>query len=321
MIKIAERYVHAIALALGCGAVACLLAFCKPAKSGESAPAYTEILSDSISKIVSGYPGEIGVALIINDSDTVAVNDLSKYPMMSVFKVHQAIAVCHDFDSRGLSLDSMLTVQRTDLDANTWSPMLKEHQEPVISLAIKDLLRYALVLSDNNASNLMFRRLSGVDATDSLLATIIPRESFRIAYSEEEMAADHRKAYANYTSPLGAATLMDRLFTDSLISAEKQDFIRNTLKECVIGNDRIIAPLLGADGISVAHKTGSGYTDENGVLAAHNDVAFISLPDGTHYTLAVFVKDFKGNETQASEAIAHISSAVYAILTKDRTNP
>lgn len=316
-----KKHIRNIALALGCGVVACMLAFCKPAKSGESGADYTEVLSDSIAKIVSGYPGEIGVALIINDSDTVAVNDLSKYPMMSVFKVHQAIAVCHDFDSRGLSLDSMLTMQRTDLDAHTWSPMMKEHREPVISLAVKDLLRYTLVLSDNNASNLMFRRLAGVDATDSLLATIIPRESFRIAYSEEEMSADHRKAYANYTSPLGAAILMNRLFTDSLISAEKQDFIRNTLKECVIGNDRIIAPLLGTDGISVAHKTGSGYTDDNGVLAAHNDVAFISLPDGTHYTLAVFVKDFKGNETQASEAIARISSAVYAILTKDRTNP
>lgn len=128
MIKIAERYVHAIALALGCGALACLLAFCKPAKSGESGADYTEVLSDSIAKIVSGYPGEIGVALIINDSDTVAVNDLSKYPMMSVFKVHQAIAVCYDFDSRGLSLDSMLTMQRTDLDTHTWSPLMKEHQ-------------------------------------------------------------------------------------------------------------------------------------------------------------------------------------------------
>lgn len=316
-----KKHIRNIALVLGCGAVACLLAFCKPAKTEESAPSYSEILSDSIAKIASSYPGEIGVALIINDSDTVAVNNLSIYPMMSVFKVHQAIAVCHDFDSRGLSLDSMLTVQRTELDPATWSPMIKEHQEPVITLAVKDLLRYTLALSDNNASNLMFKCLTGVEATDSLIATIIPRQSFRIAHSEEEMSADHDKAYANYTSPLGAAILMNRLFTDSLVSSEKQDFIRNTLKECMTGNDRIIAPLLGKDGITVAHKTGSGYTDENGILAAHNDVAFISLPDGSHYTLAVFVKDFKGNETQASEAITHISSAVFSILTKDRTNP
>ena len=109
------------------------------------------------------------------------------------------------------------------------------------------------------------------------------------------MAADHSRAYSNTTSPLGAAELMDRLFTDSLVSREKQDFIKEALRECTTGKDRIAAPLTGKEGVGIAHKTGSGYS-ENGVLAAHNDVAYISLPDGTHYTLAVFVKDFRGTE-------------------------
>ena len=37
-------------------------------------------------------------------------------------------------------------------------------------------------------------------------------------------------AYFNYTSPLGAAMLMNRLFTESIVSGEKQSFIKNTLK-------------------------------------------------------------------------------------------
>ena len=32
------------------------------------------------------------------------------------------------------------------------------------------------------------------------------------------------------------------------------------------------------------------------------------------YTLAVFVKDFKGNESQASQYVAHISAVVYSLL-------
>ncbi len=44
-------------------------------------------------------------------------------------------------------------------------------------------------------------------------------------------------------------------------------------------------------------------------------MAYISLPNDTHYTLAVFVKDFKGNEKQAAKAIERISAAVYAALT------
>lgn len=283
---------------------------------GEDA-SYSSIISDTISEIVASYPGEIGVAVIIDDSDTVAVNNRNIYPMMSVFKVHQALALCDDFDRRGISLDTLITIRRDELDPHTWSPMMKDYSDSEFSLTVKDLLRYTLRQSDNNASNLMFGRLLGVEETDSFISTVIPRRDFRIAYTEAEMSADHRRAYSNSTSPLGAAELINRLFTDSLVSRDKQDFIMRTLGECETGKDRIAAPLLDREGVSIAHKTGSGYINEEGVLAAHNDVAYICLPNGTRYSLAVFVKDFKGNETQAAKAIAHVSAAVYSILSKD----
>lgn len=273
----------------------------------------TKVLTDSISHYAASCPGEIGVGIIINNTDTIAVNNKSIYPMMSVFKVHQALAVCHKFDQKGLSLDTLLYIQRQNLDPKTWSPMLKEHLEPSFTLSVKDLLRYTLTQSDNNASNLMFERLVDVAETDSFMATIIPRSSFQIAYTESEMAADHAKAYSNYTSPLGAAILMNKLFTENLISREKQDFIKKALRECETGKDRIVAPLLGKKGISIAHKTGSGYT-ENGILAAHNDVAYICLPNGIQYALAIFIKDFKGNEPQASQVAAKMSATIYSLL-------
>lgn len=234
--------------------------------------------------------------------------------MMSVFKLHQALAVCHDLDRRGVSLDSVVTLRRDSLAPDTWSPMLKEHQEAEIKLPVGQLLCYTLTSSDNNASNYMFHHLVDVRATDSLIATMIPRASFRIACSEDEMQADHGKAYFNYTSPLGAAMLINKVFTDSLVSREKQHHIKTSLAECVTGADRIVAPLLGRHGVSVAHKTGSGYVNERGELVAHNDVAYICLPNGVGYSLAVFVKDFKGSEAQASEPVARISGAVYSIL-------
>ena len=62
---------------------------------------------------------------------------------------------------------------------------------------------------------------------------------------------------------------------------------------------------------NVCIKTGSGFTKENGVLTAHNDVAFVTLPDGGHYTLAILVKDFHGSESEASAIMARISAIVY----------
>lgn len=290
----------------------------KPENNIRTSASYTRVIADSISKAIMNYPGEIGVAVIINNTDTVTVNNKSIYPMMSVFKLHQALAVCDYFDRHNISLDSLMTMHRDSLDHETWSPMIKDHIEPVVSLTVKELLRYTLIQSDNNASNLMFAKLIGTAETDSFIATLIPRSSFQILYSEKEMSSDHDKAYDNFTSPLGAAVLMNRLFTDSLVSSDKQSFIMNTLKECKTGTDRIVAPLLDKEGVTVAHKTGSGYTNENGVLAAHNDLAYICLANDVCYTLAVFVKDFNGNETQAAKAIAHISAIVYSFVSQSR---
>lgn len=300
---------------LSCAIILAAIIFCTTSpKSNKTGIVSFDALSNTLTDIASSYPGEIGIAVIVNGGTIITVNNKNIYPMMSVFKVHQALAVCHELDRKGLPLDTTVTLNRAELDPKTWSPMLKEHHEPIIALKIEDLLRYTLTQSDNNASNFMFKKLVSINQTDSFIASIIPRASFQIAYTEEEMSDDHTKAYSNYTSPLGAAMLMNRLFTEDLLSPEKQCFIVNTLKACKTGTDRITAPLPKDKGLIIAHKTGSGYTNENGVLAAHNDVAYIRHPNGFYYTLAVFVKDFDGNEVQASEAIAHISATVYSSL-------
>lgn len=315
MVKNRKRYRIVLCIAVVCIVTFAFLSFTKSTPKGNENPSLTDMLTDSISQIVSACSGEIGVAVIINNADTVVVNNKSVYPMMSVFKVHQALALCNDFDNKGLSLDTLVKINRDKLDPKTWSPMMKEHPESVMLLTVKDLLRYTLTQSDNNASNLMFKRFVAIDQTDSFIATLIPRSCFQIVYTEEEMSANHDKAYSNYTSPLGAAMLMNRLFTEKLIGDEKQSFIKHTLKECMTGTDRIVAPLLDKEGVVIAHKTGSGYIDDNGILVAHNDVAYVCLPNHICYTLAVFVKDFKGKESQASQYVAHISAVVYSLLT------
>lgn len=82
--------------AILCATILCIIASAfsissKSALKNNTTPIITNILTDSISQIVSACPGEIGVAIIINNTDTVKVNNRSVYPMMSVFKLHQAI--------------------------------------------------------------------------------------------------------------------------------------------------------------------------------------------------------------------------------------
>lgn len=274
---------------------------------------YKTGLEKELTAIADSAKGDVGIALIY-DGDALTVNNDAIYPMMSVFKLHQAVALCRMFEGNGTSLDSVMTLRRSELDPDTWSPMLKDHTGEEISLPMRRLLEYTLIESDNNASNEMFVRLMSPAACDSVIAGIIPRGSFEIRFNEAEMHDDHSRAYSNRTSPLGAAILIDRVFTDTLVGKSYQDFIKSALLRCQTGPDKISAALSETEGITIGHKTGSGYRDENGRLAASNDVAFISLPDGRHYALAVFVKDFDGTDAEAAATIARISAAVIKAL-------
>lgn len=273
-------------------------------------------LRDSLQAVADRCPGEVGIAVITDCGDTLLVNNQTKYPLMSVFKLHQAIALCRLFEQTGQSLDSVVAIPRSDLNPDTWSPMLKDFQGSVISIPVRELLRYSLTQSDNNASNYMFERMQSVADVDSVMAGIIPRESFRLRYTEADMWDNHSLSYDNCSSPLGAALLIKRLFTESIMGADDVRFVRTTLQECRTGTDRIVAPLAALPGVRVAHKTGSGFRSPEGILSAHNDVGQVLLPGGRYYTLAILVKDFHGSEKEAAAVMADISARVYAALNK-----
>lgn len=275
--------------------------------------AYTA-LWDSLSAIAENACGEVGIAIIVDGRDTLTVNDVDVYPLMSVFKLHQAVALCHELESRGVLIDTVLNINSSELNPDTWSPMLKDYTKARFNLSARRLMEYALQQSDNNASNLMFRHFASVTLTDSFISTLLPRDGFRIAVSEAEMQQDHSLSYVNHSSPLSVAILFERLFNDSILSAANQTFVCTALRTCKTGTDRISAPLVHEEGVTIAHKTGSGYTNERGELIAHNDAAYIILPDGRHYTIVVFIKDFLGNEQEASELISEISAMAYRCI-------
>lgn len=295
--------------------VVCVLTGAISCRSAETT--WQEKLAKELQQIADEADGVVGIAVITDSGDTIAINNEEHYPLMSVFKLHQAIATCHHMQQAAISLDSTVTISRSSLNPSTWSPMLTDYSGDSLTLSYRRLMRYTLEQSDNNASNYLFENIHSVAATDSLIGRIIPRADFRLTYTEADMQMEHSRAYDNYSTPLGAAMLINRLYTDStLLTRPDSEFICRSLEECATGNDRIPAPLLDKEGITIGHKTGSGYRD-NGVLVAHNDVAFIRLPDGRNYTLAVLIKNFRGTDQAASALIARISAATHTTITSE----
>lgn len=268
-------------------------------------------LRRELQAIVDSVPGKVGVAVITPGGDTVTINNDGDYQMMSVFKLHEALAVCHALDRRGVSLDTVISFSRSEMDPDTWSPMLAEHIEDELNLSVGDLLRYILQQSDNNASNLLFDRVVSVEDCDRFIREATGIEDFKITCTERQMHRNHALADGNHSSPLACARLIEKVFSDSIVSSQKQAFVQNTLLDCRTGLDRIYAPLKDVPGIALAHKTGSGFRTPEGILMAHNDVGRVSLPNGRSYVLAIMIKDFEGSESEASAVMAKISRTIH----------
>lgn len=272
--------------------------------------AHQPSLRDELYALTDTIPGTVGIA-IISDTDTVTINNGVHYPMMSVFKLHQALAVASTLEKRGNSLDSLITVRNEELDRNTWSPMLEKYVEGDFKISVSELLEYSITKSDNNASNLLFRHIVSPGKTDEFIRSIAEDSNFRIQLSESEMKAEPMLSYLNYTSPLAAARLIRQVFEQPLIGSKYQEAIKHDLSVVTTGQNRLGAAVQDTVIQLFAHKTGSGYRNKVGELTAHNDVGYFRLKDGRSYSLAVFIRDFNGSENEASSVIADISKCVY----------
>ena len=272
-------------------------------------------LQEELYAFIDSVPGTVGVAFV-SEGDTVTVNNSVHFPMMSVFKMHEALAVADILEKQGISLDTILSINRVDLDLDTWSPMLKEYTEEHFRIPASKLLEYAVTKSDNNASNLLFRHIVSPTETDAYIRSIAKDSTFRIQYSEAEMKANHVLSYSNYTSPLSAALLIKQVMEEPIVGKNYQDSICQYLSTVTTGQDRLGSVTEGSDVVLFAHKTGSGYRNEAGELVAHNDVGYFRLRDGRSYALAVLIRDFAGTEAEASAIIADISRRVYRYCKK-----
>ena len=74
MKKNRKKQIVVLCIALVCIFILVFSLSHKSATKGSANPPLTDVLTDSISQIVSACPGEIGVAVIINNTDTVSVN-------------------------------------------------------------------------------------------------------------------------------------------------------------------------------------------------------------------------------------------------------
>ena len=68
-------------------------------------------LQEQLRRMVADKKAQVGIAVIVDGRDTLTVNNDVRYPMMSVFKFHQALAVADACGRRGVSFDTLVHIR------------------------------------------------------------------------------------------------------------------------------------------------------------------------------------------------------------------
>lgn len=329
-------------------AVALLIASSSATLAGEVSiigeDAGLTLLGEEIERHAAAAQGTVGVAVYHLESGRgLLLNGDASFPMASTYKVPIAVEILARVDDGSLSLDERITVQETDL-VNTHGVISDLLDAPGAQLTIENLLGLMLRISDNIATDLLFREAGGASAinarikklgiegmrvdrdTRGIIASWLGSEAARAGkripvaefdamvdaenlgqLGDEELDALNREFNADpsdSSTPKAMSALLQGLWEQTHLSKKSSALILEIMERCQTGERRLVG-LLPA-GTVVAHKTGT-------IGETTNDVGIITLPnDAGHVICVVFIKESKLPDNAAMEpVIAQIARATH----------
>ncbi len=263
--------------------------------------------SVDVSQIASLAKGHVGVAaVVIETGETIAsLNPQDHFPMQSVYKLPISMAVLNEVDAGKIKLDQKVKIAREDyVPPGSHSPIRDQKQT---ELTVNELLRFAVSESDGTASDVLMKLAGGPSTMQAYLGELGVKDLI-IRDTEKALPKDHSLQYRNYATPEAAVALLRALHERRGLSEASRALVLKYMIESKPGAKRLKG-LLPASTI-VAHKTGTSGTEE-GITAATNDIGIITLPNGKHLAIAVFVSDSPADEATRESVIAKIASAVW----------
>ncbi|HEX7998107.1 MAG TPA: class A beta-lactamase, subclass A2 [Pyrinomonadaceae bacterium] len=288
----------------------------QPAASTAASPtASPNKLREQMEQIATGAGGRVGAAvLLIETGETVALNGEQRFPMQSVYKLPIAMAVLRQVDEGVLRLEQKVRVEKEDLVGARLHSPLRDGYPRGTELSLENLLRFAISQSDGTASDVLMRLAGGPDVVMKYLHEL-GVNGLVVVNTEKELGQDQSLQYQNWAAPESVLVLLRALQEGRGLSAESRALLLRLMTETPTGPKRLKGRLPA--GTVVAHKTGTSGTVE-GLTAATNDVGLLTLPDGRHLAVAVFVSDSRAGESVREDVIAQIARAAWDWSTQPR---
>ncbi len=274
-----------------------------------SAFAQMDSLKVNLEKISQKVDGNVGVSIIcLERGDTLSLKGDVRFPMQSVYKFPLALAALDKVDKGVLSLNQKIFVKKKELLPNTWSPLREKYPDGNMNITLDELLNYTVSVSDNNGCDILFRLLGGPGKVNEYFHGL-GISDISIVATEDEMHKDWAVQFTNSCTPKEMGNLLSKFYQGKMLSKKSTDFLKKIMVKTTTGPKRIKGLL--PQGTIVAHKTGSSGRNEEGIIGALNDVGIITLPNGKHFVIAVFISNTKTDETICESVIAEIAKTVW----------
>jgi beta-lactamase class A len=265
-------------------------------------------LTGELQKIANESNSRVGVdAVVLETGESVSLDGAGQYPMQSVYKLPISMAVLKQVEEGKLKLDDRVKVGKEEyVRAGQHSP-LRDKNPNGAEVTVRELIGLAVVESDGTASDVLMRLAGGASVIQNYLISNNIGEVV-VANTEKEIGQNWETQYKNWATPEGATGLLRALHEQRGISKDNRELLLKYMIESKRGLKRLKG-LLPPTAV-VAHKTGTGGT-RNGINGTTNDIGIITLPNGNHLAIAVFLADSRADEPAREEFIARIAKAAW----------
>ncbi|KFE98115.1 beta-lactamase [Chryseobacterium formosense] len=276
--------------------------------------AQQSVLDQKISSIIKDKKATVGVSVLgFEDGFKYDKNANKKLPTLSVFKFHIACAVLDLVDQGKLSLNQKVVLKESELLPKTWSPIKEKYPTGDIELTLDEIIDYTVALSDNNGCDKLLKMIGGTQTVQKFMDSKGVK-GFQIKVNEDEMHKDWKNQYKNYSTTKSAVTLLKNFDAGKILSKKSTDYLMKIMLGTKTGMNKLVEQL--PKNTPVAHKTGASGKYDDDLTVAENDMGIVTLPNGKHYAIAVFVNNSTETDVVNCKMISDISKIVWDYFNK-----
>ena len=277
-------------------------------QTGELVFKEDEELQRRFSEIAGAAQGKVGVyALLIEENRSVSFNGNERFAMQSVVKLPVAMAVFRRVSEGELKLDDKIEFSKNDFVNPGQRSPLRDKNPNGGSATVDELMRLAVSESDGTACDVLTRIAGGPAGLQAYIGGLGISE-IKAPRTHKEFGRDWAMQYENWATPEAAVDLLVIINRGGGGLGPHKELLIKHMTEGPTGMNRLKRMLPA--GTPVAHKTGTGGT-RDGVTSATNDVGIITLPNGNHIAIAVFVGDSRADEEAREAVIARAGKAAW----------